>query len=71
MKKMRARDGMPPFRLINNQIAELEDWRGKMLARLRKLILKTAPALRKNGSGVPRYGLKTGLFAVPVLSRVM
>jgi hypothetical protein len=29
--------------LITNQIAELTDWRGKMLARLRKLILEAAP----------------------------
>lgn len=43
MKKIRARDSMTPSRLISNQIAELADWRGKMLARLRKLILETAP----------------------------
>jgi hypothetical protein len=43
MKKIRATDGMTASRLISNHIAELVDWRGKMLARLRKLILKTAP----------------------------
>lgn len=34
---------MTPSQLISNQIAELADWRGEMLARLRKLILKAAP----------------------------
>ena len=34
---------MTASRLISNHIAELVDWRGNMLARLRKLILKTAP----------------------------
>ena len=32
-----------PSQLITQQIAELADWRGKMLARLRKLILEAAP----------------------------
>ncbi len=43
MKKADTKDGMTPSRLITNQIAELADWRGKMLARLRKLILEAAP----------------------------
>lgn len=34
---------MTPSQLISNQIAELTDWRGDMLARLRKLILKADP----------------------------
>ena len=38
MKKADAKDGLSPAQLITNQIAELADWRGKMLARLRKLI---------------------------------
>jgi len=55
VKKIRARDGMTPSRLISNQIAELADWRGKMLARLRKLILETAPDITEEwkwGTGV-------------------
>jgi len=40
MKKADSRDGMTPSQLITNQIAELTDWRGKMLARLRKLIIE-------------------------------
>ena len=43
MKTTRATEGRTPSQLISNQIAELADWRGDMLARLRKLILKTAP----------------------------
>ncbi len=34
---------MTPSQRITQQIAELADWRGKMLARLRKLILEAAP----------------------------
>ena len=40
MKKADSTDGLNPSQLITNQIAELADWRGKMLARLRKLILE-------------------------------
>jgi len=43
MKKTTSADGPPPLQLITNQIAELADWRGKLLARLRKLILEAAP----------------------------
>src|SRR3972149_569764 len=43
MKKADSRDGMTQSQLITNQIAELADWRGKMLARLRKSILEAAP----------------------------
>jgi len=43
MKKADSKDGLTPSQLITNQIAELTDWRGKMLARLRKLILEAAP----------------------------
>lgn len=43
MKKADSKDGITPSQLITNQIAELADWRGKMLARLRKLILEAAP----------------------------
>ena len=34
---------MTPSQLITNQIAELADWRGNILARLRELILDAAP----------------------------
>src|SRR3990172_1712428 len=43
MKKADSKDGMAPAQLITNQIPELDDWRGKILARPRKLILEDAP----------------------------
>jgi len=36
---------MTPSELISDQIARLSDWRGPLLARLRKLILEAAPGL--------------------------
>ena len=45
MKKAESSDGLTPSQLITNQIAELADWRGKLLARLRKLILEAAPGI--------------------------
>lgn len=45
MKKADSKDGLTPSQLIANQIAELADWRSKMLARLRKLILEAAPGI--------------------------
>ena len=43
MKKVDPNDSLTPSQLITNQIAELADWRGKLLARLRQLILEAAP----------------------------
>jgi hypothetical protein len=43
MELMDKQDNMTPAQLISNQIAELADWRGAMLARLRKLILEADP----------------------------
>ena len=45
MKKTDSKDGMTASQQIDNHIQELGDWRGKMLARLRKLILEAAPEL--------------------------
>ena len=45
MKKTDSEDGMTASQHIDNHIKELTDWRGKMLARLRKLILEAAPEL--------------------------
>lgn len=42
---MTKTDSLTPAQLITNQIAALPDWRGKMLARLRKLILEAAPGI--------------------------
>lgn len=43
MKKATSKDEPTPSQLITHQIAELAGWRGKMLARLRKLILEADP----------------------------
>ena len=45
MKKTVSKADLAPSQRIDNQIKELTDWRGKMLARLRKLILQAAPEL--------------------------
>ncbi|HMU62554.1 MAG TPA: DUF1801 domain-containing protein, partial [Gemmatimonadales bacterium] len=43
-KRSAGRDGSPSRR-IDERIAELDDWRGEMLARLRALILHADPDL--------------------------
>lgn len=45
MKKLDAKDGMTASQQIDKYINELNDWRGKMIARLRQLILDAAPEL--------------------------
>jgi hypothetical protein len=45
MKNADSKDGVNPSQLITNQIAELTDWRGDMLARLRELIHEAAPEI--------------------------
>ena len=43
MKKSATTDGESPSRLIDAKIKELDDWRGKMLARVRALIKQAVP----------------------------
>src|SRR5271155_767802 len=43
MKKSRAGQTQPPSELISDGIAELADWRGKTLSRMRKLIKAADP----------------------------
>jgi len=45
MKKTDSKDSLPAPQQIDNYINEMGDWRGKMIARLRKLILEAAPDL--------------------------
>lgn len=55
MKKTDSKDGMTASQHIDKQIKELGDWRGKMLAHLRKLILDSAPIITEEwkwGTGV-------------------
>jgi hypothetical protein len=43
MKKPAASQSQPPSELISKRIADLADWRGKTLARMRKLIKEADP----------------------------
>jgi hypothetical protein len=43
MKKAGASEGQSAAELISNRIAELDDWRGETLARMRKLIKQADP----------------------------
>ena len=45
MKKTDSKDDLNPSQQIDKHIQELADWRGKLLARLRKLIVEAAPEL--------------------------
>jgi hypothetical protein len=45
MKKTDSKSDLTPSRQIDKHIKELGDWRGKMLTRLRKLILDASPEL--------------------------
>jgi len=45
MKKTDTKDAMPASQQIDNHIKALDDWRGKMLVRLRKLIREVGPNL--------------------------
>lgn len=43
MKKSGANPGEPASKLISQRIAELQDWRGETLARMRRLIQQADP----------------------------
>ncbi|MDZ4721985.1 MAG: DUF1801 domain-containing protein [Roseiflexaceae bacterium] len=47
MEHADAKASMTPSQRITNYIAELGDWRGDMLTRLRKLILETIPDINE------------------------
>jgi hypothetical protein len=45
MKKWNASQGQPASELISKRVAELADWRGKTLSRMRKLIKAADPGV--------------------------
>src|SRR4030065_2453715 len=45
MKKTSASGDPEPSELITNQMGELGEWRGKLLARLRRIVLDAAPGI--------------------------
>ena len=55
-----SKGGPTASQRITAWIAELNDWRGKILADLRTLILAADPDILRNGSGTLRYGHGTG-----------
>ena len=57
-------NAMTPSQQIDNFIKELPDWRGKWIARFRKLVLKTAPELVEEWKwGVPVWSLNGNVVA--------
>ena len=67
MKKPETKDSLSAPQHIDNFIKELTDWRGKMIARLRKLILETAPGLTEEWKwGVPVWSHKGNVVAAGV-----
>ena len=67
MKKTNSKESVPASQQIDNFIKELTDWRGKMVARLRKLILETAPSLTEEWKwGVPVWSHKGNVVAAGV-----
>ena len=65
MKKADSTDNLNAAQLIANHIAELTDWRGTMLARLRKLILEAAPGITEEWKwGTPVWSHKGNVVAV-------
>ncbi|MGQ0602214.1 MAG: DUF1801 domain-containing protein [Anaerolineales bacterium] len=64
MKKATSKDEPTPSQLISNQIAELADWRGKMLAQLRKLIHDADPDITEEWKwGTPVWSYKGNVVA--------
>jgi hypothetical protein len=60
MKKSGSTEGQSPSQLIDRRIAELEDWRGETLSRMRKLIKQADPEVveewkwvKANSPGTP------------------
>ena len=63
MKKSVASEGRPASELISERIAELGDWRGKTLGRMRKLLHEADPEVVEEWKwGIPvwsHYGILT------------
>jgi len=55
MGESAAQDGKSPSQLIDERIAQLDDWRGQILAKLRALIRQAEPAILEEWKwrGVP------------------
>ena len=59
------KDNTIPSQQITNYIAELSDWRGEMLARLRELVLEAAPDVTEEWKwDTPVWSQKGNVLAV-------
>jgi hypothetical protein len=59
------KDELTPSEYITNYIAELSDWRGELLARLRKLVHEAAPDLREEWKwDTPVWSQKGNVVAI-------
>lgn len=67
MKKTDSEDTLPASQQIDNYIKGLGDWRGKMISRLRTLILDAAPDLTEEWKwDTPVWSLKGNVVAAGV-----
>ena len=58
-------DEMTPSQHITSSIASLPDWRGKMLARLRQLVLEAAPDIKEDWKwDTPVWSQKGNVVAI-------
>jgi len=64
MKSVDSKNDLTASQQIDNHIKELGDWRGKLLARLRTLILDTSPELTEEWKwGTPVWSYKGNVVA--------
>ena len=65
VKEMNSKSEISPSQRITEYIEDLNDWRGKMLARLRKLILEAAPDITEEWKwDTPVWSQKGNVLAV-------
>jgi hypothetical protein len=67
MKKAEAKDAMTGTQHIDHYLSGLNDWRGSMIARLRRLILEAAPELTEEWKwDTPVWSYKGNVVAAGV-----
>jgi hypothetical protein len=65
MNQADLKHDMTPSQLIDNYIAGVKDWRGEMLARLRKLVREAAPDLAEEWKwDTPVWSQKGNVLAI-------
>ena len=67
MKKTETTDTLTPAQYIDTFIKDTPDWRGKVLANLRKLIHEASPEIAEDWKwGVPVYAAKGNVLATGI-----